>query len=87
MSLKLPESADYVSPDNRLVARYAPVPKGWRPAGLQKRPIVYRVMRTMRTRRGFGTIIHTLTTFTPNRKAAAGLVRRWMERTVPGGKK
>lgn len=38
----------------------------------------YRVIRTVRTRRGFGTIVHTLTTFVRSKKQAQRHIAQWV---------
>jgi len=69
--MKLPDKAVFASPDSRRVGQYAPT------LGLG-----YRVIRTVRTRRGLGTIIHTLTTFTANKKRAHRLASTWAKKPV-----
>lgn len=63
------------SVDNRRIASYEPHTMD---SGDGRATPAYRVIRTVRTRRGFGTIIHTLTTFVRNKKQANALIARWV---------
>lgn len=75
---KLPDTRTLSSKDKRRAAVYKRIPEGW--AG--RRP-AYRLVRTYRGRRGFGTIVHAITTFTPRKDVAAQMAARWVrsERT------
>lgn len=82
--MKLADTQTFKSEDNRRVSTYEPAQThgGAVPPGLQDYPrSIYRVIRTVRTRKGFGTIIHTLTTFVPNKKKAHRMAALWVQRT------
>lgn len=70
---QLPETRQLTSKDNRRVAVYKRMPEGW-----SGRRTAYRLIRTVRRRRGFGTIIHTITTFAPSKEAAAKSAAHWV---------
>ena len=80
MPKALPQSFDITSKDKRRSASYTlaiddvAVPEGVR--GTHRGPI-YRLERQVRTRRGFGTIIHTLTTFTSQKAKAHKMAVQW----------
>lgn len=71
----LPDRRELKSPDNRRIASYEPHTLD---NGSGKPVAAYRVIRTVRTRRGFGTIIHTLTTFVRDKKAAQRHIAQWV---------
>lgn len=75
--MKIPDKRSLRSKDGRRVASYGRAPEGW-----GGRPIAYRLVRTARTRRGFGTIIHTITTFTPTKEKAAQSAAHWVNVTT-----
>lgn len=79
--MKTPATFSLESPDYRRHANYAPVsPDDALPPGLRHQTTpIYRLIRTVRARRGFGTIIHTLTTFTRNKKAAHKSAVHWVK--------
>lgn len=77
----LPSKRVFVSPDRRRLGSYEPHVMD---TGSGKPTSAYRVVRTVRTRKGFGTIIHTLTTFVHNKKRAHAMAARWVRvNTVP----
>lgn len=79
MSKAIPTEFTIRSKDQRRIASYRPVDKTMGvPPGLENKPVLYRLVRTVRTRRGFGTIIHTLTTFKSNKKAVHGSAVHWV---------
>lgn len=71
----LPARRELKSPDFRRIASYEPHTMD---RGNGTPTFAYRVVRSVRTRRGFGTIIHTLTTFVKNKKKAHALASRWV---------
>ena len=87
MSKALPTTQDFTSKDNRRYASYALIgttddmnlPDGVR--GTHRGPI-YRLERLVRTRRGFGTIIHTLVTFTKTKLKAHKMAAQWVRITT-----
>jgi hypothetical protein len=82
MSKALPATREFTSKDNRRHSRYMPLKdlSPHTPPGLeQHKGPLYQVKRTVRTRRGFGTIIHTLTTFTNTRLKAHKLAANWVK--------
>ena len=88
MSKALPAQRDFTSKDKRRYARYEPaglndvnLPEGVR--GAHRGPI-YRLERQVRTRRGFGTIIHTLTTFTATKAKAHKSAALWVKIRTKG---
>lgn len=82
MSKALPAFLDFHSKDKRRSASYrlaedhTDLPDGVR--RLHKGPI-YRLERRVRTRRGFNTIIHTLTTFTSTKLKAHTMAANWVK--------
>jgi hypothetical protein len=79
---KIADRLTFKSTDARRVATYEPAgtPPGTVPPGLEHyRKPIYRLLRTVRTRRGFGTIIHTLTTFTTNKAQAHKSAAHWVK--------
>lgn len=84
MSKALPTSREYLSKDGKREARYLPLQGSiYEDAGpkVRKGP-VYVLRRTARTRRGFGTIIHMLVTFTPTKDAAHKSAMAWVRVTT-----
>lgn len=71
----LPNRKELTSADSRRIASYEPHTMD---VGNGTPRAVYRVIRTVRTRRGFGTIIHTLTTFVRDKKAAQRHIAQWV---------
>lgn len=72
----------FKSADKRRVACYEPAwyPPRTVPPGLERyKGSIYRLYRTVRTRRGFGTIVHSITTFVPNKKQAHKSAARWVK--------
>lgn len=74
----LPTTKELKSKDNRRIATYSPTVVDV--AGAQVE--AYRLIRTVRRRRGFGTIIHTLTTFVRSKKAAHKSAAHWVKLTT-----
>lgn len=75
----LPVRRELVSADNKRRASYEPHTMD---LGNGRPTPAHRLIRTIRTRRGFGTVIHSITTFTPNRKHADKLARAWVRPTT-----
>lgn len=75
----LPNTREFKSADGRRIAVYEPHVMD---LGRGKPVAAYRVIRTVRARRGFGTIIHSLTTFTSSKKKAHAMAVRWSKMTT-----
>lgn len=71
----LPDHKELKSPDLRRIASYEPYVLD---LGNGKAQAAYRVIRTVRKRRGFGTIVHTLTTFVRDKKSANKHLAHWV---------
>jgi hypothetical protein len=83
MSKALPTRKDVFSKDGRRYAGYAPatagdanLPTGVR--GTYKGPI-YRLERQVRTRRGFGTLVHVIVSFTRTKAKAHQMAAGWVK--------
>lgn len=72
----IPHKRELTSKDRRRIASFEPHTMD---TGNGKPVPAYRIIRTVRTRRGFGTIIHTLTTFVKNKKRANRLAAQWVK--------
>lgn len=72
----IPNSRRVMSPDNRRVAEFQPHTMD---LGNGTPAPAYRLMRTVRTRRGFGTTIHSITTFVRSKKRAQQLASAWVK--------
>lgn len=70
---QIPDTRTLTSKDGKRMAVYKRVPEGW--AG---RRTAYRLIRTQKSRRGFGIIIHTITTFAPSKQQAACSAAHWV---------
>ena len=83
MSKALPSSREYRSTDGKRRAGYSPLTEMTAIEGpkVRKGP-VYVLQRVVRTRRGFGTIIHKLITFTPTKDAAHKSAVAWVRVTT-----
>lgn len=75
----LQNKREFTSPDRRRIASYEPHTMD---LGNGTPVPAYRVVRSVRARRGFGTIIHTLTTFVRNKKQAHKTAYRWSKLTT-----
>lgn len=75
---KLPDKRELHSKDKRRVATYEPhiVESAGQAVS------AYRLIRLVRKRRGFGTVIHTLTTFVRNKKDAQKSAAHWVSITT-----
>ena len=75
----IPHRRELKSADFRRIGSFEPHTMD---VGNGKPVAAYRVIRTVRRRRGFGTIIHTLTTFVSSRKKAQRLIANWVKLTT-----
>lgn len=76
----LPSKRELKSANNRRIASFEP-----HTMDLAGKPFAaYRVIRSVRTRKGFGTIVHTLTTFVRSRKQAQKHIAQWVKITTEG---
>lgn len=82
MSKALPPRQAFASKDTRRVAMYYPLGDfaGETPEKVKAHTgPVYVLDRTVRTRRGFGTILHSLVTFTTRKSVAHTMASNWVK--------
>ena len=75
----LPDKKELHSKDRRRTASYEPYIMDL--ANGKPTP-AYRVIRTVRRRRGFGTVLNTITTFVRDKKTANRHLAHWVRMTT-----